>query len=630
MKKSLQCGFVLLLLLLVFNAVMTFRTAAHLRASQRKMAEVVSIRGEVRALLAAYVDAETGERGFLLTGDDAYLKPYQMALATIERSDRRLKALLTTGDDLQELRGRIERLGTERMAALERALAEEREHGHEAALAVIRQGHGKELMDNIRTLAAQLDRELEAMITGLLTAAEQRLTFSKAVTLGTHLVIAGALIGLFFLTRRHFGERETLVVVERATRARVETLLASERAAHSEATHANKLKDEFLAVVSHELRTPLNAIVGWTSLLRESAENPQELREGLDTIDRNAHAQARLIDDLLDVSRIISGKVRLRIGEVDVRTLAVGVVDGLRPAADARGVKVALSAGDEAAEVLGDPDRLQQVVWNLVSNAIKFTPRGGEVTLSVARTGSAVALQVGDTGQGIRPEFLPRIFDRFSQQDGSTTRGQSGLGLGLSISRLLVELHGGTITARSAGEGQGATFHVEIPMIAVRELKDQLADRGTGHTPLPTKPSGVTKHVQLDGLRILAVDDQADTLAVVERVLTRAGAEVRTALSVADALAILGDWVPGCIISDIGMPERDGYAFIREVRDLPPPMRTVPAIALTAFARESDRDLAIEAGFTDHLAKPVDTSALLQKVAALTSHAQGRVHPTPV
>ena len=630
MKKSLQCGFVLLLLLLVFNAVMTFRTAAHLRASQRKMAEVVSIRGEVRALLAAYVDAETGERGFLLTGDDAYLKPYQMALATIERSDRRLKALLTTGDDLQELRGRIERLGTERMAALERALAEEREHGHEAALAVIRQGHGKELMDNIRTLAAQLDRELEAMITGLLTAAEQRLTFSKAVTLGTHLVIAGALIGLFFLTRRHFGERETLVVVERATRARVETLLASERAAHSEATHANKLKDEFLAVVSHELRTPLNAIVGWTSLLRESAENPQELREGLDTIDRNAHAQARLIDDLLDVSRIISGKVRLRIGEVDVRTLAVGVVDGLRPAADARGVKVALSAGDEAAEVLGDPDRLQQVVWNLVSNAIKFTPRGGEVTLSVARTGSAVALEVGDTGQGIRPEFLPRIFDRFSQQDGSTTRGQSGLGLGLSISRLLVELHGGTITARSAGEGQGATFHVEIPMIAVRELKDQLADRGTGHTPLPTKPSGVTKHVQLDGLRILAVDDQADTLAVVERVLTRAGAEVRTALNVADALAILGDWVPGCIISDIGMPERDGYAFIREVRDLPPPMRTVPAIALTAFARESDRDLAIEAGFTDHLAKPVDTSALLQKVAALTSHAQGRVHPTPV
>ena len=621
MKKSLHFGFAFLLLLLVFNAVMTFRTAAHLRASQRRMAEVVSIRGEVRALLAAYVDAETGERGFLLTGDAAYLQPYQAALATIERSDRRLKALLTTGEDLQELRGRIQGLGAERMAALERTLTAEREHGHEAALTMIRQGHGKELMDNTRTLAAQLDRELEGTITGLLTAAEQRLTFSKGVTLFTHLVIAGALIGLFFLTRQHFGEREKLVVVERATRDRVEVLLASERTAHSEAAHANKLKDEFLAVVSHELRTPLNAIVGWTSLLREGPENPQELREGLETIDRNAHAQARLIDDLLDVSRIISGKVRLRISEVDVRALAAGVVEGLRPAAEARGVKIVLSAGEEAVEVLGDPDRLQQVVWNLVSNAIKFKPRGGAVTLSVVRTGSAVALEVGDTGQGIRPEFLPRIFDRFSQQDASAARAQSGLGLGLSITRHLVELHGGTITARSAGEGQGATFYVEIPMIAVRELKEQLAHRPNGGTPLPAMPNGAAVHARLDGLRVLAVDDQPDTLAVVDRVLTRAGAEVRIALSVSEALSVLRDWVPDCIISDIGMPGEDGYTFIRAVRALAPPLRTVPVVALTAFARDSDRDLAAEAGFSDHLAKPVDTAALLEKVAMLTRRA---------
>ena len=621
MKKSLHFGFAFLLLLLVFNAVMTFRTAAHLRASQRRMAEVVSIRGEVRALLAAYVDAETGERGFLLTGDAAYLQPYQAALATIERSDRRLKALLTTGEDLQELRGRIQGLGAERMAALERTLTAEREHGHEAALTMIRQGHGKELMDNTRTLAAQLDRELEGTITGLLTAAEQRLTFSKGVTLFTHLVIAGALIGLFFLTRQHFGEREKLVVVERATRDRVEVLLASERTAHSEAAHANKLKDEFLAVVSHELRTPLNAIVGWTSLLREGPENPQELREGLETIDRNAHAQARLIDDLLDVSRIISGKVRLRISEVDVRALAAGVVEGLRPAAEARGVKIVLSAGEEAVEVLGDPDRLQQEVWNLVSNAIKFTPRGGAVTLSVVRTGSAVALEVGDTGQGIRPEFLPRIFDRFSQQDASAARAQSGLGLGLSITRHLVELHGGTITARSAGEGQGATFYVEIPMIAVRELKEQLAHRPNGGTPLPAMPNGAAVHARLDGLRVLAVDDQPDTLAVVDRVLTRAGAEVRIALSVSEALSVLRDWVPDCIISDIGMPGEDGYTFIRAVRALAPPLRTVPVVALTAFARDSDRDLAAEAGFSDHLAKPVDTAALLEKVAMLTRRA---------
>ena len=618
MKKSLLLGFAALLLLLVFDAGMSLDTATRLRVSQRRIAEVAGIRIELRALLAAYVDAETGVRGYLLTGEEIYLEPYQAGRAAIEHSDLRLKSLLTPEKQLAELRDRIAALGSQRMTVLEGVLSERRERGIEAAVVKMRETSGKELMADIRKLAAKLDAELAATMKSLLADAEQRLAFTTFVYFGTSVIVAAALIALFFLTRRQFAERETLAAAERAARARVETLLASERAAHSEATHANKLKDEFLSVVSHELRTPLNAILGWTSLLRDGADDPQELKEGLDTIDRNAHAQARLIDDLLDVSRIISGKVRLRISEVDVRALALAAVDSLRPAAEARGVKIALSANDEATEVLGDPDRLQQVVWNLVSNAIKFTPRGGEVELSVARAGSAVAFEVRDTGQGIRADFLPRIFDRFSQQDGSTTRGQSGLGLGLSISRHLVELHGGTITAHSVGEGHGSTFHVEIPMIAVRELKDQLADRPSGHTPLPTKPNGAGAHVRLDGLRILAVDDQADTLAVVERVLTRAGAEVRTALSVSEALALLGDWLPGCIVSDVGMPDRDGYSFIRELRELPPPLRTVPAIALTAFARESDRDLAIAAGFTDHLTKPVDTVALLQKVASLT------------
>ena len=531
---------------------------------------------------------------------------------------------------MAELRGRIEALGSQRMAALERLIAEQREHGGVAALALLRQSRGKELMDDIRALAAQLDAELAATMKGLLADAEQRLAFTTSVYFSTSIIVAAALVGLFFLTRQQFGERETLAVAQRTSHARVEALLASERAAHSEATHANKLKDEFLAVVSHELRTPLNAILGWTTLLREGAEDAEELKEGLDTIDRNAHAQARLIDDLLDVSRIISGKVRLRISEVDLHALALTVTDGLRPAAEARGVKIALIANDEATEVLGDPDRLEQVVWNLVNNAIKFTPRTGSVEISVVRAGSSVALEVHDTGQGIRADFLPRIFDRFSQQDASTTRGQSGLGLGLSITRHLVELHGGTITASSAGEGKGATFHVEIPMIAVRELKDQLDDRPTGRTPLPTKASVIVPNARLDGMSILAVDDQADTLAVIHRVLTRAGAEVRTALSVADALAMLRGWEPACIISDIGMPGRDGYSFIRELRDMPPPLRAVPVIALTAFARDSDRALALEAGFTDHLSKPVDTVALLQKVAALTSHASSNAHPHAV
>ncbi len=503
MKKSLLFGFIALLLLLGFDTAMNVRTAARLRVSQRRIAEVAGIRIELRELLAAYVNAETGQRGFLLTGEEPYLEPFLAAHAAIARSDLRMKTLLTPELELAGLRDRIEALGSQKMTALEAAIAERREHGPEAALAMLRQGHGKDLMDQIRLLAAKLDGELEATMAGLLAAAERQLAFTATLNLLATVVVAGALIALFFLARLHFSERETLAVAEREARARVESLLASERSAHSEATHANKLKDEFLAVVSHELRTPLNAIVGWTSPLREGATDAQELQEGLDTIDRNAHAQARLIDDLLDVSRIISGKVRLRISEVDLRALVTGVVEGLRPAAEARGVKIALGASGEAAEVLGDPDRLQQVVWNLVSNAIKFTPRGGEVALSVARTGSAVALEVRDTGQGVRADFLPRIFDRFSQQDASIARAQSGLGLGLSITRHLVELHGGTITVRSAGEGQGATFHVEIPMIAVRELKEQLTARGHDHPPQPVQPDGIAPSVRLDGLREL-------------------------------------------------------------------------------------------------------------------------------
>jgi signal transduction histidine kinase len=583
--------------------------------------EVTGIRSELRALLAAYVDAETGVRGFLLTGEGAYLEPYEAARATIARSDLRMKVLVTPEPELAELRGRIEALGSHRMTALERTLAEGRTHGRDAAVVMIRQGRGRDLMDDIRTLDAKLDAELAATLKSLLADAEQQLALSTSVYFSTSVIVAAALIGIFFLARRQFGEREKLAVEQRASHARVETLLASERAAHSEATHANKLKDEFLAVVSHELRTPLNAILGWTTLLRDGAEDANELKEGLDTIDRNAHSQARLIDDLLDVSRIISGKVRLRISEVDLRTVALAVVEGLRPAAAARGVKLALLATNEAAEVLGDPDRLEQVMWNLVNNAIKFTQRGGNVEISIERAGSSVALEVRDTGQGIRAEFLPRIFDRFSQQDASTTRGQSGLGLGLSITRHLVELHGGTITARSAGEGLGATFHVEIPMVAVCELREQLDDRPTARAPLPSVAKEAATSAadgRLDGLRILAVDDQADTLAVIHRVFTRAGADVRTALNVAAAFAMLRDWEPACIVSDIGMPGQDGYSFMRELRDMPPPLRNVPTVALTAFARDSDRALALEAGFTDHIAKPVDIAALLQKVAMLT------------
>ena len=411
-------------------------------------------------------------------------------------------------------------------------------------------------------------------------------------------------------------ERTRLFTSEQESRQALQKALAAERAAHSEAAHANKLKDEFLAVVSHELRTPLNAIVGWTSLLRDGFDE-EELKEGLAAIEKNAHAQARLVDDLLDISRIITGKLHLQITEIDLGRIVASVLEGLRPAADARGVTVTLHATDAPMEIAGDTDRLQQIIWNLLSNAIKFTPRAGSVKISLFQESSDVVLEVSDTGQGIKPEFLPHIFDRFSQQDASTTRKQDGLGLGLSITRHLAELHGGKIIASSEGAGKGATFRLQIPVIAVRESSGNADVRDGGGT---TPESGARRHdyKSIRNLRILAVDDQGDALAVVSRVLTRAGAEVRTAESVEAALTVLNGWRPDLIISDIGMPEQDGYTFIRVLRNsTDSSLRKVPAIALTAFARESDRFRALGAGVNDHLTKPVHARTLIEKAAEI-------------
>jgi signal transduction histidine kinase/ActR/RegA family two-component response regulator len=465
-------------------------------------------------------------------------------------------------------------------------------------------------MDQIRERAAELDADAQKGIREVVARTVQTKRRVAWITTGSAVTLGLGLLTLYLFTRHN------VVALARA-REHASHLLAGERAAHSEAAQANRLKDEFLALVSHELRTPLNAILGWISLLKDGANDAKEMSEGLETIDRNARAQSRLIEDLLDVSRIISGKVRLEIREVNLRAVTASVIDALRPAADARGVRVQLLATNEASDVLGDADRLQQVVWNLLSNAIKFTPRGGEVRLSLEHTESRVALTVADTGRGIAPDFLPQVFKRFAQDDGSTTRAHGGLGLGLAITRHLVELHGGKITVQSEGEGRGATFRVEIPVVAVKELRRNLAARiDAMHSVLPER--GESARVSLDGRRVLAVDDQPDTLAVIERVLTRAGAEVRTATSAAEGLSILSDWRADLVISDVGMPGQDGYSFIRAVRSqFPNSLKRVPAVALTAFARESDRKAALDAGFSDHLAKPVDASMLLGKISTL-------------
>jgi signal transduction histidine kinase/CheY-like chemotaxis protein len=381
-----------------------------------------------------------------------------------------------------------------------------------------------------------------------------------------------------------------------------ERLLASERAARADAEAANRIKDEFLATVSHELRTPLNAVLGWTRMLRAGGLDAELAERALETIERNADAQARLIDDLLDVSRIISGKVRLEMMPVDPASFVEAAVVAHLPAAEAKGVRVEASAVPGAGVVRGDPERLQQVVWNLVSNAIKFTPRGGRVEVRVARADARVEITVADTGKGIAPEFLPHVFDRFRQADATTTRRHRGLGLGLAIVRHLVELHGGEVRAESEGEGRGATFTVELP-----------AQILAGPAPRAPAPPPAAR---LDGVRVLVVDDEADALGMLRVALEQLGAEVETAASAAEALDAFARRAPDVLVSDIGMPDVDGYELARRVRELPGERGgRVPAVALTAYARAEDRGLAKAAGYDAHVPKPVSAAELAVVIA---------------
>jgi PAS domain S-box-containing protein len=395
-----------------------------------------------------------------------------------------------------------------------------------------------------------------------------------------------------------------------------EALLAGERAARAEAERVSRMKDEFLATLSHELRTPLNAILGWAQILRASEPTPGDLGQGLETIERNARLQAQLIEDLLDMSRIISGKVRLDVQRVDLSAVIDAAVETVRPAAEAKGVRMAKLIDPHAGPVRGDPNRLQQVVWNLLSNAIKFTPRGGRVEVALERVNSNVEITVSDTGVGISPDFLPYVFERFRQADASSTRRHGGLGLGLSIVKHLAELHGGTVRARSAGEGKGASFIVHLPLSPARiEEPDRHHPTAAGPDPAAATRQDAPS---LEGLKVLVVDDEPDARLLVARILSDHRAEVVTTASADEALPALQRERPQVLISDIGMPEVDGYELMRRVRSMSSGNGgAVPAVALTAFARPEDRLRALHAGYQMHVAKPVEPAELVAVVASL-------------
>ncbi len=387
-------------------------------------------------------------------------------------------------------------------------------------------------------------------------------------------------------------------------------LLLLEQAARREAEEANRMKDEFLATLSHELRTPLNAILGWVQVLRAGKLDAAAAARALETIERNARAQAQLIADLLDVSRIITGKLRLDFKPVDLRRIIDAALESVRPAADAKGLQLEVVISPLANPVVGDADRLQQVIWNLLSNAIKFTPRGGRVEVRLGESAGNAVIRASDSGIGIRPDFLPFVFDRFRQAEGSITRTHGGLGLGLSIVRHLVELHGGTVEVESEGEGLGAAFSVRLPLRA--ELAEDPLDRTAVGRSVFNSPD------LLAGLAIVVVEDEIDTRDLLVLALQQCGGQVEAFGSVSEALAWFDHSPADVLISDIGVPGEDGYALIRKLRERPPELGgKVPAVALTAYARAEDRERALAAGYQSHLAKPVDPAELIATLARL-------------
>jgi len=561
-------------------------------------------------LNSALTDTETNQRGFLLTQDPSYLSQYNSAIAQIRLAMVELRRLSSDEPETGAAIDALETLAGGKLADLQASLLHAQAGANHSAMANEVQGKGRYLMDAFRQNSAALETIQRRLLEHRRRQEEEARFFSQAV-LVTTVVLSVLLVGAAAMVSRRFDDRRLMLEKEIAERRRVEetreALLVSERAARSEAERATRLKDEFVATLSHELRTPLNAIVGWASILRADRRN-ETIKQGVEVIERNAKLQAQMIEELLDMSRIISGKLLFELEKTDVAELIEASIAAVRPAAAAKGVHLHTEVS-RCSIVSADPARLQQVAWNLLTNAIKFTPRDGRVTIALCEKDNQVELSVSDTGQGIKPEFLPFVFDRFRQADASTTRQHGGLGLGLSIVKSLVELHGGSVDVESPGEGKGATFFVRLP------VPPHPAEAPVSLPPIESSP-------ELTGLRILVVDDEDDARTLARRVLEERGAHVITVSSAAEAIASVGENnPPSVLVSDIGMPDQDGYDLIKQMRALPGDAGRVPAVALTALARAEDRKRALSAGYQKHVSKPVNPAELVAVIASVTGRA---------
>jgi signal transduction histidine kinase/ActR/RegA family two-component response regulator len=572
-------------------------------------------------LNTALTDTETNQRGFLLTQDPSYLDQYDAAIAQIRLALSGLRRLSGTEESTEDAIGHLAQLAGAKLDEMQHAIHAIQKGERHGALAQLTNGPGRQIMEDFRHDTQELQAEQRQLLE-LHRRQEYRARIASEGVLVATVLLSLSFVGAAALIGKRFDERRRLLEKEVSERKRAEerreALLTSERAARSEAERATRLKDEFVATMSHELRTPLNAIVGWASILRRD-RSPKSINQGVEVIERNAKLQARMVEDLLDMSRILSGKLVMELERTDLTGVIDAAIDAVRPAADARNVRLHTAIG-RTRPVNGDPGRLQQVLWNLLTNAIKFTPSSGLVTVFASeaeRDGRrCVEIRVSDSGQGIDPKFLPFVFDRFRQADASTTRRHGGLGLGLSIVKSLVEMHQGTVQVQSPGEGQGATFIVCLPLAETHAAAFSPGE--PVHQELKDAP--------LAGLRVLVVDDEADARILAQRVLEERGAEVVAVGSTAEALVAVHDACElSVVVSDIGMPVRDGYDFIREMRALPGSAGRVPAIALTALARDEDRKRTLLAGYQVHISKPVDPAELVTVIATLAGRGRREV-----
>ncbi len=606
------------------SAVMRYRYrgTGDERWSSVKATPVFDEEGRVRFAISIFHDVTEGRRAeesqkFLVEagGVIASSLDYETTLASVARMAVPVLADWCSVDVLEE-DGRLKRLAVTHVDPKKVEWAYELQeryppdmNSERGAAQVLRTGRSElypEIADEMLVAAAIDEEHLKIM---------REIGFTSAII--APLVAQGRTLGVItFISAesgRRYGREELALAENLAHRAGI---AVDNARLYRKAQEANRLKDEFLATVSHELRTPLTAILGWASMLRKTEFDRQTARNALETIERNARAQSQIIEDLLDVSRIVTGKLRLDVRQVEPASFIDAAVESVRPAADAKGVRLSKALDTGSVALSGDPARLQQITWNLLTNAIKFTPRGGRVEIRLARTGSNVEMAVSDTGAGIKPEFLPYVFDRFRQADSSTTRRHGGLGLGLSIVRHLVELHGGTVRAESAGEGQGSTFTVTLP-VAPLYRKASGEARAT-HTRADVRAGVEDCPEEIAGLKILVVDDEEDTRNLLSVVLGECGAEVLTAGTAREALEHAARSMPDVLISDIGMPDEDGFELIRRVRELPAESGGgVPAIALTAYARAEDRLRVLRSGYQMHVPKPVEMAELLAVIASL-------------